>query len=790
MEFLYHDASCSLGSAMTSNDTLKQSDGTSDSSIRHSVGTKLQSLNSNRYGRIILRMSRVALYIFGIWTIFLYYWSFLGILIGIGIAAISSESAWRRHGLVLSYSSGLLTGTMAIYAWLWILLLYLILIVYLVGSVIHLCIRLLITGFRRILGRQREDSVVKTDTESWISRNLLKRLKTGVFAGRPKMFQRIKLITVILVLVAPFLIWSTVNLDFGVMFDNNPTLLWVYSPSTVDVGEEFDVVVEAWDSFERLSASYQGTVEFSIQSYNLTSGQPLAGVDANFSGAYTFTGSAFSTGLIPAYLLAGSADYGLHSFPVQINTIGIHYILVEDSLTQNIYWSNPIIVDDLVVDSPRIYWGDLHGHSAVSDGSGTPAESYYFGRNIAKLDFMSLTDHGEHLTLFDRSKIGTAEFQAYLQATAEAYVPGEFVSFFGVEWTTNYVDQKFWFIPVPAATGGHYTCVFSGDSMPLVSTFTENTAEELWAVLDDFTSSTGAQALAIPHHTVRSMFIQDWTLMNPNYVKLVEVTSVHGECLYDNELNYRGSVDLPETRIPGSSVIDAINMGYRMTFMANGDNHDGRPGHSISHTRASAGHQYPFTLYNARNGHPYPSGITAVYASGLTRDDVFTGLENGRIYASSDFGRPILDLTLNGVSVGYNATVTLPTPTSSRTLSIFIAQDGTPAAGMNRAATAGQNWVPDWTATVEIIKNGEIWQTVQITTPTSWINVVDDSVITGTSYNDTIQDAEGNYYINERSENPIVPSTLNTGGSDYYTIRIVGANGRTSYIGPIWVNSP
>ncbi|MHA1937968.1 MAG: hypothetical protein ACW97O_07125 [Candidatus Thorarchaeota archaeon] len=70
------------------------------------------------------------------------------------------------------------------------------------------------------------------------------------------------------------------------------------------------------------------------------------------------------------------------------------------------------------------------------------------------------------------------------------------------------------------------------------------------------------------------------------------------------------------------------------------------------------------------------------------------------------------------------------------------------------------------------------------------ITISDNSSITGTSYDDYILGSDGNHYINDQSENPIDPTTLNTDGMDYYAVRIVGANGRTSYIGPIWVHSP
>ncbi|MHA2208405.1 MAG: DUF3604 domain-containing protein [Candidatus Thorarchaeota archaeon] len=727
-------------------------------------------LRASKKTRMLLKLSRVVLYMLGLWTVIFYFWSVIGLAIGTGVFLLSTQTAWRRHGIVLTFSVGIMTLAFNTYAWLWMLGIYLFLFVYLIGSLIHYIVKQVIRFARKYRGT--------TIKQPSLSRTPLRAQS------------RIKLLLTLAILLAPVFMWSSVNIDFGVMFDNAPVLLWVNAPSNANLGDDFEISVEAWDSFERLSGSYRGTVTFSLQSYNLTTGVPLTGVDASLPDEYTFTGASISAGIVPAYLMVGPEDFGLHSFSAQISTPGIHYILVEDSLTENSYWSNPVIVDDFPAGSPMIYWGDLHSHSMVSDGSGTPDESYYYGRYISKLDFMAMTDHGEDFTYLDRLKTGTAEFQDYLKSTSNAYEPGEFVSFYGAEWTSEYVDQILFLVPVPIASGGHYTCIFSGDSMPIFSAITENTIGELWTLLDDYASTSGDRALAIPHHTIRNQFIQDWTLMNPDYVRLVEVTSVHGECLFDNDLNYRGSVDLPPERVPGSSVIDAMTMGYRMSFIANGDNHDGHPGHSISHTRASIGHQYPFSFYNARNGHPYPSGITAVYATSLTRDGVFTGLETGRVYANSDHGRPILDFSINGVSVEYNATVSVASPTASRNLSIFIAQDGAPVGRMNQAATTGEDWIPEWGATVEIIKNGMLWQSIQISSPIGMITISDNSSITGTSYDDYILGSDGNHYINDQSENPIDPTTLNTDGMDYYAVRIVGANGRTSYIGPIWVHSP
>ncbi|MHA2384317.1 MAG: hypothetical protein ACXACT_17215, partial [Candidatus Thorarchaeota archaeon] len=72
--------------------------------------------------RILLRIGRVAIYVFGFWTTFFYFWSIQGILIGVILAAIPGAGVWRRHGLVLSYTSVIFALSIAVYAWIWLLL--------------------------------------------------------------------------------------------------------------------------------------------------------------------------------------------------------------------------------------------------------------------------------------------------------------------------------------------------------------------------------------------------------------------------------------------------------------------------------------------------------------------------------------------------------------------------------------------------------------------------------------------------------------------------------------------
>jgi hypothetical protein len=277
--------------------------------------------------------------------------------------------------------------------------------------------------------------------------------------------------------------------------------------------------------------------------------------------------------------------------------------------------------------------------------------------------------------------------------------------------------------------------------------------------------------------------------MNPKYVKIAEVTSVHGEFLFEQRhlLNYVGAIDPPPDYVNGSSIMDAFRMGYRMTLYASSDEHDGHPGHSLSHTPAYVGHQRPWSMWQTRNEHPYPGGLIAVYAQNLTRESVFSGLDSQYIFANSDHGRPLIDFSINGTRIGDDSILLVDDESIHREISVFLAQDGSPAGTEHTAASVPPSWSPNWGATVEIIKNGEILVQIPIDRPVINITYVDTTTVTGTSYAESCVLRNGQYYTNNYSDNPVNPLELNTGGADFYIVRIVGNNGRITYAGPIWV---
>jgi len=51
---------------------------------------------------------------------------------------------------------------------------------------------------------------------------------------------------------------------------------------------------------------------------------------------------------------------------------------------------------------PTVFFGSLHSHTSLSDGSGTPAEAYAHARDVAGLDFLAITGFCHKATLQGR----------------------------------------------------------------------------------------------------------------------------------------------------------------------------------------------------------------------------------------------------------------------------------------------------------------------------------------------------------------------------------------------------
>lgn len=284
--------------------------------------------------------------------------------------------------------------------------------------------------------------------------------------------------------------------------------------------------------------------------------------------------------------------------------------------------SNPMRV---ATDGPRVFWADLHGHSGLSDGTGTPADYFSYARDVAGLDVAALTDHDHWGVVFlDQSE----ELWANIREQVEVFdEPGRFVTFLGYEWTS-------WL-------HGHRHVLFLDDRGEVLSSIDPryDTPPELWNAL------RWRRALTIAHHTAGGPIATNWDYEPDEMLEPVtEVASVHGSSEAED------SPQVIYSPVLGNFARDALGRGYRMGFLGSGDSHDGHPG--LAHLASGTG------------------GLAGIMAENLTRGSVFDAIRRRRVFATNG-PRILLRMAVDGRPMG--STVEL----SSGDATVFIGVSGT-----------------------------------------------------------------------------------------------------------------
>ncbi len=316
-------------------------------------------------------------------------------------------------------------------------------------------------------------------------------------------------------------------------------------------------------------------------------------LDANGNAGFPFAGELALTsepsGLeLPAAARIDPADRGTITVRLRAPSDGVFRVRASGA-GDFVAISNPIVVT--APDAPLILWGDLHGHSELSDGTGSAADYFRFARDVAGLDVVSLTDHDHWGVLhLDQSP----DLWAEIRAQAEAFHdPGRFVTLQGYEWTS-------W-------EHGHRHVLFFDDNAALYSSIDPRFDEprELWDAL------RGRDAITVAHHSAGGPIAIDWSIApDPALEPVTEVVSVHGVS------EARDSPSVIYDPVPGNFVRDALGRGYRFGFVGSGDSHDGHPG--LAHI-ASGG----------------TGGLAAIIAPDLSRGAVHEALRQRRVYATS-----------------------------------------------------------------------------------------------------------------------------------------------------------
>ena len=259
----------------------------------------------------------------------------------------------------------------------------------------------------------------------------------------------------------------------------------------------------------------------------------------------------------------------------------------------------------------KVFFGELHGHTSLSDGKGSADEYFASIRDRAGLDFAALTDH-------DHGGVGKDElfgekWDAVKRAARKFYEPNRFTTILAYE-----KDAYPWYNNSIVYYRSHEGDMLRG----------ERDGEMTRAELREYLKRE--DILLVPHDTSTLFWGTDFhSLELDDMPRLMQIYSRY---------NYSERYDpalLFDSDCEGGHFIDALNKGARVGCVAGSDDHGGTNG--LIRPEKPYPHNFP--------------GITGVWAKENTLEGIFEALFSRRCFAFMG-GRISLDFRINGHYMG------------------------------------------------------------------------------------------------------------------------------------------
>ncbi len=358
----------------------------------------------------------------------------------------------------------------------------------------------------------------------------------------------------------------------------------VVQPSYIVQGTPYELVVRALDEWGNPCESYADTIHLTI-----------------FQADNTRVGHTITTELI-----AGGEGYVRVAMP-PLEALGTYYIKGESVESGLTCISNGAICTSEA--SSQLYWGDAHGQTKFTVGTGTLDEYFQFAKGPAALDFTGWQGNDFEIT--------AEKWEKVKERTRHYNQPEKFLTFLGYEWSGV------------TAGGGDHNIYYLGDDEPVYHShqwlmdggtkdngFDRYPISELWK---DFEKRS--DVMAIPHIGGR---YGNLDFFNPLVTPVIEIHSHHGTFEWFAK--------------------EAMKRGLKVGFIATSDDHTCRPGLS-----------YPMQRYGKAKSFDVANGFTAVYADRLTKNEIWQSIKKRHCYATT-FARIILDVQACGGMIGDEVT--------------------------------------------------------------------------------------------------------------------------------------
>ncbi len=259
-----------------------------------------------------------------------------------------------------------------------------------------------------------------------------------------------------------------------------------------------------------------------------------------------------------------------------------------------------------------VRFGEIHGHTGLSDGWGDLDAYFVAARDLARLDFCAVTDH-DHGGV-GRDELWVEKWKHIQQKVAEYHDEGQFVTILGYERDSfpYYPNMNLYF------REGRADMVRGAQDG-------EITYDELAAL------AARDDVLFIPHQISQVEVGVNWKAVPMELMPPVaEMYSKWGAS------EFLGNPRPIRSAARGNFWIDALERGAKVGCIAGSDVHSPFPGLRV-HSGGNLRHDEP--------------GIAAVLTKELTREAIFEAIRERRCYACEG-ARITLDFRVNGAVMG------------------------------------------------------------------------------------------------------------------------------------------
>ena len=345
--------------------------------------------------------------------------------------------------------------------------------------------------------------------------------------------------------------------------------------------------------------------------------------------------------------------------PTPLNEEYVNLTVYAEDDTGNAY-------DTVRIQVKRLFFGDIHFHSTISDGYHEIDTLYQNAIKDNYLDFVCLTDHAEiingidhtppqplwmrlhSLVQFIRYKLSDYdEWQIIKDKATEYYNPGNFTTFLGFEYSPGPWYPGGW----PWSPNGHedichvnfyYKDIYP--DAPEYSAWDKHTLDDIFKAMGDEWDK-GHLNVGFPHHPLMKISIfgaysVNWTFLANDIINTVSrdkvLRGVETYSKWGTAIGKYSGIPILWPYDPASCCdypeywtenglwewSNNARKNQRFVLMASSDNHAvDRPGSASMQSRVSG-------------NHPNPSGILAAYAVHNTRDEIWDAMNNCSVYGS------------------------------------------------------------------------------------------------------------------------------------------------------------